>query len=149
MRKTIAPQLGLVPHVVDHPHSRELVRMSAILDRLPLAAELVAKDLAKGTKGTKAGRAGLSGEQVLRAAVLKQMHGWSYEALAFHLADSPSFRSFCRVGMMERAPKRSALAENIKRVRPETFEQVNKLIVGRAKKLGIENGKTVRIDSTV
>lgn len=149
MRKTIAPQLGLVPHVVDHPHSRELAQMSEVLDRLPRAAELVAKDLVKGTKASKAGRAGLSGEQVLRAAVLKQMHSWSYEDLAFHLADSPTFRTFCRVGMMESAPKRSALAENIKRVKPETFEQANALIVGCAKKAGIENGKKVRIDSTI
>jgi IS5 family transposase len=149
MRKTIAPQLGLVPPVVDHPHSRELTRMSEILDRLPQAAELVAKDLVKGTKATKAGRAGLTGEQVLRAALLKQMHCWSYEDLAFHLADSPTFRSFCRIGMLEKSPKKSALADNIKRVKPETLEEINKLVVMRAKKLGVENGKKVRVDSTV
>jgi IS5 family transposase len=149
MRKTIAPQLGLVLQIVDHPHSRELARMSEVLDKLPMAAELVVKDLVRGTKATKAGRAGLSGEQVLRAALLKQMHSWSYEDLAFHLADSPTFRSFCRIGVMEKAPKKSALAQNIKRVKPETFEQVNKLVVGRAKKEGVENGRKVRIDSTV
>ena len=93
--------------------------MSEILDKLPVAAELVAKDLAKGTKATKAGRAGMSGEQVLRAGMLKQMHCWSYEDLAFHLSDSPPFRTFCRGGMMQSAPKRSALAQNIKRVLPE------------------------------
>ncbi len=123
--------------------------MSEILDKLPTAAELVAKDLVKGTKATKAGRAGLSGEQVLRAALLKQMHCWSYDDLAFHLADSPTFRTFCRIGMMDAAPKRSALAENIKRVKPETLEKVNQLVVVRAKKLGVDNGKRVRIDSTV
>jgi len=123
--------------------------MSEILDKLPEAAELVAKDLAKGTKATKAGRAGMSGEQVLRAGVLKQMHCWSYEDLAFHLSDSPTFRTFCRIGMMQSAPKRSALAENIKRVRPETFERVNQLLIGRAKRVGVENGKKVRVDSTV
>lgn len=149
MRKTIAAQLGLVPQLPDHPHSRELARASELLDRLPKAAEWVAKDLVKGTKATKAGRAGLSGEQVLRAALLKQMHGWSYEDLAFHLADSPTFRTFCRIGLMERAPKKSALAENIKRVKPETFEQVNRMLIVRAKRAGVENGKKVRIDSTV
>ncbi len=149
MRKTIAPQLSLVPPAVDHPHARELARISAILDKLPGASEWVAKDLVKGTKATKAGRAGMSGEQVLRAAMLKQMHCWSYEDLAFHLSDSPTFRTFCRIGMMQRAPKRSALAENIKRVKPETFERVNQLVIGRAKREGVENGKRVRIDSTV
>lgn len=123
--------------------------MSEILDKLPATAELVAWDLAKGTKATKAGRAGMSGEQVLRAGLLKQMHSWSYDDLAFHLKDSPTFRTFCRIGMMQSAPKRSCLAENIKRVKPETFERVNQLVIGRAKKEGVEDGKKVRIDSTV
>ena len=112
MRKTIALQLSLVPPLVDHPHARELARISEILDKVPAAAELVAKDLVKGTKATRAGRAGMSGEQVLRAGMLKQMHCWSYEDLAFHLSDSPTFRTFCRVGVMQSAPKRSCLAEN-------------------------------------
>jgi IS5 family transposase len=51
--------------------------------------------------------------------------------------------------MMQSAPKRSALAENIKRIKPETCERVNQLLIGRAKRVGVENGKMVRIDSTV
>jgi IS5 family transposase len=149
MRKSIAPQLSLVPQIVNHPHARELARMSEILDKLPEAAELIAKDLAKGTKATKAGRAGMSGEQVLRAAILKQMHGWSYADLTFALADSPTFRTFCRIGMVEAAPKKATLADNIKRVKPETMEAVNKLVIGRSKKERVEDGKKVRIDSTV
>jgi len=123
--------------------------MSAILDLLPNAAELVAKDLSNGTKGCKAGRLGMSGEQVLRAAVLKQMHGWSYHDLAFALADSPTFRTFCRIGFLDRAPKKAALAANIKRVRPETFEAINRMIIAKANETGVEKGMKVRIDSTV
>ena len=123
--------------------------MSEALDLLPQAAELVAKDLARGTKGSKAGRGGMSGEQVLRAVVLKQMHGWSYDDLAFHLADSDTFRTFCRIGMMDECPKRSALADNIKRLKPATLESINRLIVGHAKNKGIEKGKKSRVDSTV
>ena len=149
MRKTITPQLGLVAESVDHPHAHELGRVSEILDALPQAAELVAKDLIEGTLATKAGRLGMSGEQVMRAAVLKQMHGWSYEDLAFHLADSPTFRTFCRLGLMDRSPKKATLAGNIKRVRPQTLEQVHRLVMGYAKKRGVEKGKQARIDSTV
>lgn len=134
---------------MDHPHARELARISEILDKLPAVAELVAKDLIKGTKATKAGRAGMSGEQVLRATLLKQMHDWSYVDLAFHLADSSTFRSFCRIGAMESAPKKATLADNIKRIKPSTLEEVNHLIIGRAKKDKVENGKKARIDSTV
>jgi IS5 family transposase len=149
MRNNVAPQLGLVPQIIKHPHACELGKLSEILDQLPQTAALVAKDLAKGTKATKAGRAGMSGEQVLRAALLKQMHSWSYHDLAFHLCDSPTFRTFCRIGLMDVAPKKSALAENIKRVKPGTFEQVNRLVVVHANKKGVEKGKKVRIDSTV
>ena len=39
----------------------------------------------------------MTAEQVLRCAILKQMHQFSYEKLAFHLADSQSFRAFCRL----------------------------------------------------
>jgi IS5 family transposase len=123
--------------------------MSAILELLPDAAELVSKDLGSGTKGTKAGRMGMSGEQVLRAALLKQMHSWSYEDLAFALADSPTFRTFCRIGFVDRAPKKAALAANIKRVKPETFEQVNRMTLAKASNAGVEKGKKVRVDSTV
>jgi hypothetical protein len=45
MRKNVAPQLGLVSQIIDHPHARELARISEVLDKLPQAAELVAKDL--------------------------------------------------------------------------------------------------------
>ena len=155
MRKNVAPQLGLVPQAVNHPHARELARVSEILDKLPQAAELVAKlgpvsrmlgaTLRNTANPTRLGRAGMTGEQVLRAGLLKQMHRWSYDDLAFHLSDSTTFRAFCRIGMMETAPKRSALAENIKRVKPETFERVNQLVVVRAKKLRVENGKKVRV----
>lgn len=117
------------------------LRLARSSDSLPVAAELVAKDLIKGTKATKAGRAGMSGEQVLRAAMLKQMHGWSYEDLAFRLADSPTFWTFCRIGLMDRAPKKATLADNIKRVSPQTLGQVNQLIVGHAKKKGVEMGR--------
>jgi IS5 family transposase len=149
VRKTLSKQLSLVPHSINHPRSRELARISALLDMLPETASWVAKDLGKGTQGSKAGRIGMSGEQVLRAALLKQMHRWSYDDLAFHLEDSPTFRTFCRIGLMDRAPKRAALAENIKRMRPETLEQVNRAIVKKAQVGGIENGQQVRIDSTV
>ncbi len=149
MRKNLTQQPGLVPQAIDHPRARELARISQILDKLPKAAEWVVGDLAKGTQATQVGRAGMSGEQVLRTLVLKQMHEWSYDELTFHLADSPTYRAFCHIGMMDKSPKRATLANNIKRVKPDTMEQVNRLIVGKAKRDGVEDGKRARIDSTV
>jgi IS5 family transposase len=85
---------------------------------------------------------------VLRAMLIKQMNGFSYEQLAFHLADSSSYRWFCRVGIGERGPKQSALQKAIKRVQAATWERVNQLLVRYAADKKIENGQKVRTDCT-
>jgi hypothetical protein len=72
----------------DSKHARELRKISDILDRLPLAGDLVYYDLISGGPDVSAGRPCLSGDQVLRLLILNKMNGFSYEELAFHLADS-------------------------------------------------------------
>src|SRR2546426_7735295 len=47
------------------------------------------------------------------------------------------------------SPSKSALCACIKAIRAETLEQINRLLVGIAEKEKIENGKTVRADTTV
>jgi len=91
----------------------------------------------------------MSGEQVLRALVIKQANGFSYEQLAFHLADSQSYRAFCLIGLVDKPPKKSTLQRNIKRVRAETLERINRALVASAQEQGIEDGKRLRSDSTV
>jgi len=149
MRTSMLDQLLLVPQVAGHQHMDELVEISRILDRCPEAAEMVLADLVVGVDPDK-GRAGLSGEQVLRAAVIKQLNSYSYEELAFHLADSMSYRAFCRISLDPmKLPSASALQRNIKKVRPETMEAVNRLLLGDARKQGIEDGQKVPTDCTV
>lgn len=107
---------------------------------------LVAQDISSGKSKRSAG---LTGEQALRAMIIKQMNGFSYDELAFHLADSQTYRVFCKIGLTDQAPRRSTLAENIKRINASTLEQVNRIIVDAANVAGIERGRKVRIDSTV
>jgi IS5 family transposase len=126
--------------------------MSTVLDAIPEAAELVGADLAR--RGDKQidmskGREGMTAEQVLRAFVVKQMNGYSYEELAFHLADSSTYRSFCRFGIAEKPPTKSRLQKNIKRVRAETWAAINSKLVLHAAVNGVEKGRKVRIDATV
>jgi IS5 family transposase len=126
--------------------------MSTVLDALPEAAELVGGDLAhRGDKliDTSKGREGMTAEQVLRAFVVKQMNGYSYEELAFHLADSSTYRSFCRFGIAEKPPTKSRLQKNIKRVQAETWAAINRKLVLYAAVNGVETCRKVRIDSTV
>jgi IS5 family transposase len=58
----------------------------------------VFRDLVKCQR-TVTGRDGMTAEQVLRCAILKQYRELTYEELAFHLEDSTAFRSFARLGM--------------------------------------------------
>ncbi len=149
MREKITQQQPLMPAPINHKHSKELIRMSLVLDQLSDVTELVHADLVRpGTKPHK-GRRGMSAEQVLRALIIKLMNGWGYEQLAFHLADSSCYRWFCRLGMGDTTPDRSTLQKAIKRLRAKTLETINRKIVTFAVEQRIESGDKVRTDCTV
>ncbi|MBA3404242.1 MAG: ISNCY family transposase [Gemmatimonadaceae bacterium] len=149
MRRSVRDQLSLVPAPFAHDHVRELQAVRAILDGHPEFARWVQADLLAGGIDPDRGRDGMSGEQVLRALVIKQANGFSYEQLAFHLADSQSYRAFCLFGIVDAPPKRSTLQRNIKLVRAETLERVNRALVQHALTEEIEDGRRLRSDSTV
>ena len=138
----------LVSSMIRHSHAAELERVSELLMKLPGAARRVAADLQRGVVNPGLGRRGLSGEQVLRIVVLKQLTGFSYEQLAFHLEDSLTYRRFCLLGIDGWSPKASTLQGNVKRVRPETLEWTHRRLVKHARTLGVEDGGTVLVDST-
>jgi transposase, IS5 family len=152
MRRIQFDQLRLVPRPVQHVYAQELGKVSAVLDLIPEAAAMVHADLARnGDKSidTRKGREGMTAEQVLRAFLIKQMNGFSYEELAFHLADSSTYRSFCRFGIEEKPLTKSRLQKNLKRVRAETWAAINSKLMLYAAANGIETGQKVRTDCTV
>lgn len=152
MRQMVHDQLRLTPVPIGHVHARELQAMSAVLDALPEVVKWIRDDLIRrpGKRiDPNKGRQGLTAEQVLRALVVKQMNGFSYEQLAFHLADSNSYRAFCRLGIDQEPPKKSTLQGNFKRVRALTWERINQELVRHAAALRVETGQTVRTDCTV
>jgi IS5 family transposase len=149
LRNKIQDQRPIVYPFVSHEHGRELRRISDILDQIPEAAALVYDDLVAHGPDTSTGRPGLTGDQALRLLILKQMNGFSYECLAFHMADSRCLRAFCGFGIDEKSPRKSALQENIKRIQPDTLELVNRLVLEEARVKDIERGRVVRVDCTV
>jgi len=146
MRENHRIQPTLTEPWLDLPHAKELKAISDLLDQHPILGALVAQDLSRG-ESRRGG--GLTGAQALRALIVKQMNGFSYDELAFHLADSQTYRTFCQIGFTDRSPKRSTLAENIKRIKSSTLERVNRSLVDAARAAGIEQGRKVRVDSTV
>jgi IS5 family transposase len=149
MRTKVKKQMPLMPPEIDHPQAEELSAISRILDSNPIIYDLVMQDLCPKRIKSKAGAKGMTAEQVIRAAIVKQMFEFSYQDLAFHLIDSVSLRRFCHIGIGDKGFKKSVLCKNIKAISPHSWEAVNQCLVHYAKDNGIEKGREVRIDCTV
>lgn len=147
MRETARKQLPLTAAQINHQHCAEMEAISRVLDEDPNLAELAARDL-RGERRSGRGRPGMTGEQVVRIALLMRIHRTSYRDLAFRLVDSSVFRRFARLPIG--APiKVATLQENVKRLTPETWEEINKVILKKAQDSKLELGKKVRTDCTV
>ncbi|MDB4917644.1 MAG: hypothetical protein JWM95_5288, partial [Gemmatimonadetes bacterium] len=77
------------------------------------------------------------------------MTGWTYAELAFHLADSMTYRAFCRVSALTATPSKSALAATLRRVSPYTLATLNDELVTSAVARHLEPARTVRMEATM
>ncbi len=146
MRKVRNQQLPLAEAITDHPKAKELSGISEILDANNNIYELALQDFA--ITGKNVGANGMTAEQVIRAAIIKQSEGYSYRELAFHLEDSRAYRQFCRTGF-GKSFKKSALQKGIKAISGKTWEQINVALIGYAQKQSLEKGRKIRVDCTV
>jgi IS5 family transposase len=150
MREKQQKQMPLMETVPGHAKEKELEVISTIIDKTPTIYEYVLQDLNKGKiLKRRTGRNGMTAEQVLRAAVVMQLYGFTYVDLAFHICDSRALRRFCLIGIGDKGFKKSALNANIKAISPETWELIFRDLLGHAKDEKIEKGRKVRIDCTV
>lgn len=151
MRRRYDAQLSLAPTESEHARGAELVMMGATLDANPTVLDGVYADLVArfGEPDPRSGRKGMTAEQVLRSALVKQMFGLSYDELSFRLEDSIHVRAFVRLAAGDSTPKKSALQSNISAIRSETWESVNKVIVLYARTEKVEDGRWMRTDATV
>ncbi len=146
MRQKLNRQTNVFTSISNNPVARELEEVSKIIDANPGILDLVFQDLVKSKK-QDTGREGMTAEQVLRCAILKQYRQLTYEELAFHVDDSSAFRSFSRLDMGQ-YPCKSILQENIKSLTEETWEAIHSQIIDYARDEKIEQGRKIRIDST-
>ena len=147
MRETRTAQTSVFELYSEHEFGEHLRKLSEELDEHPEILPLLSSDLLTGGEEST-GRKGLSVESVFRCLLLKQITGVSYEMLAFHLADSHSYRSFARLDRNSR-PGKSALNQNIRRLKPETLELIFEHINLNALNRGLVNMDQVRVDSSV
>ena len=78
MRKNYQKQMPLTITQIDHPHAAELEGISEILDANPIIYDWVLQDLTRDTIRTDTGAEGMSAEQVVRAAIIKQKESYIY-----------------------------------------------------------------------
>ena len=150
MRKKNQKQLPLMEPASGHKQETELHIISSIIDNTPTISDYVLQDLTKGkTIIKRTGADGMSADQVLRAAIVKQLFGFSYVQLAFHIYDSRALRRFCRIGFADKGFKKSALNANIKCLSEQTWQAISRDLIAYAKEKGIEKGRKVRMDCTV
>jgi transposase, IS5 family len=146
----MSPQLPLTAPWIGHDHAAELAAMSALLDEQPALAALLQQDLEAGCpRNPHTGRRGLTGEQTLRILVLRQLTGWTYSELAFHLMDSATYRRFAQLGSLTPTPSKSALAATVRRIRPATLARLNDRLVTSAPARAVDPARLVRMDATV
>jgi len=149
MRHVRHNQLEFQPQNKSSIYTRELQEIARILETLPQRAQLleqVKRDIVR-TGRTDTGAEGMTAEQVLRCALVRSIFNLPYRELAFALEDSASIRAFVGVGFGKRFSS-SALNRNIRLIREETWKRINEAIKSYAQQQGIENGKTIRGDTT-
>ena len=149
MRVMLHTQTPLVYQPGDHVQSRELAAISNLLDSEPSIVRLVHEALVASGAKPGTGRDAPTAEQVLRCLVIKMTYGFSYRDLEFHIADSVTFRAFCRFGLADSCPGKSSLQRNIKCLPAECLEALNRILVARAITTDVESGRKARVDCTV
>src|SRR5438034_2072993 len=122
--------------------------ISEFLDQHLTLIEQVRKDLERGLKNARTGRNGIAPSQVLRSLVLMRVKNWDYREVRERINDGFTLRSFTEFDSQP-APKHDAFNRAFNRLTPETLRDINQLVVQAAVQLGLEDGKTLRVDTTV
>ena len=125
-----------------------LKRISDFLDHQPKIAERVRQDLQRGLKKPDTGRTAMTPTQVLRSLVLMRVKNWDYRELRERIADGYTLRRFTGF-YSQRVPKHDAFNRAFNKLRPQTLQALNDLVLKAAVDLGLEDGKKLRVDTTV
>jgi IS5 family transposase len=151
MRKKIVAQRSLFDHAINllisiFKPEKKLKKMSAIIDANPDIVAAVHGDLTEGSADS--GSHGISAEQVLRCAVLKQYKQYCYRELWERLKDGVSFRWFTRF-YSDPIPHYTTLQKAIKSIKAQTWTRINEALICYAQERKLERGKSLRVDTTV
>lgn len=127
----------------------ELAVIDTILSNHPELIEMVRKDITGDTEGRAVGRQDMpTVEQIVRAAIYKEIKNLTYRELEFHQHDSRLCAVFIKLD--DRKPfSFKVFQKYISLIKAETLDKIlvaiNTIAIGE----GIEDGRSIRTDSTV
>jgi transposase, IS5 family len=129
---------------------RELPADLAALDRL-LADPRLLVPIQQAWEQTARdhGRPTIPMSSFVRLMVVKQRTGWGYETLVREVSDSLHLRRFCLLPLTARVPDESTVRKLVRRLGPETVNELTRLVIGKAQRETRFAARAVRIDSTV
>jgi transposase, IS5 family len=121
----------------------ELGKVDAILDDdrflVPFRSRLTAR----------IGRPTIPIETYLRLMYLKHRYALGYETLCKEVADSFTWRRFCRIALDGRVPDPTTLMKLTKRLGPEPVEELNAELLSLAVERKVLRSRRLRVDTTV
>src|SRR5438045_4994648 len=147
--------LGLHLSFADLEMSHLGVHLDPVLQRIDTffeqnfaLVEQVRLDLERGLKKPATGRNGITPEQTLRSLTLMRVKDWDYRELRERINDGFTLRHFTQFGS-HLVPKHDAFNRAFNRLTPATLQTINQMVVQLAVQLGLEDGKQLRVDTTV
>jgi transposase, IS5 family len=120
----------------------------AFLDDPATLVEQVRQDLVRGLKNPNTGRDGITPSQTLRSLILMRVKNWDYRELRERINDGHTLRTFADFDS-HRVPQHHAFHRAFNRLTPATLQAINQAVVQSAVQLGLEDGKQLRVDTTV
>ena len=127
------------------PHLQGIL---TFLDEHATLVEHVRQDLVRGLKNPNTGRNGMTPSQTLRSLILMRVKNWDYRELRERINDGYTLRNFTDFDS-QCVPTHDAFNRAINRITPDTMQAINQAVVEAAVQLGLEDGKQLRVDTTV
>jgi IS5 family transposase len=95
------------------------------------------------------GRPSVPVDTLLRLLYLKHRYGLGYESLCREVADSLSWRRFCRIPLDRPVPHPTTLVKLVRRAGPQVTEQLNAALLAKLAQGKLLRGRKLRVDTTV
>ena len=150
MSRLAEPQLSFADVELRHQGVHldpQLQGILTFLDDQATLIEQVRQDLVRGLKKPDTGRTGITPSQTLRSLILMRVKNWDYRELRERINDGYTLRTFTDFHS-RRVPQHDAFNRAFNRLTPATLQVINQAVVETAVRLGLEDGKRLRVDTT-